>query len=542
MQHKGLQKFLHTLGVDESERPRFWRMGYLFLLLSAGFEIGKIGRDTFFITRVGPEQIPYMYLFIALGVFVLSAIYSRFLATKKRDRLMMGIQAGGFLFSAGFWYVVQFSPGAWEYSPHVLYCVTEAFVLFTTMHYWTFANDIFSANEGKRFFPLLGGAGILGTILGGIITNLVAHYLSASYLLLSWALLLLITLQFTERLRKMASSARAEAREAAAAAPPEPAPKENALLQIWREPLIRTLTFMAFPMWIIIYVVDFSFFSTLNRTFPDQDQLAGFLGAFISFCSVVGLLLQFVFTPRLIRHFGVSAASLVYPLTLTIGTTSLLIFTLMPESEAGSLQFGGLVMLVLFARFCDVGIYYSVYDSTAQLLYYAVPERLRAQSRAFVSGLIFPVSIMLAGVLILSFRALGEPIYNVAFVGLAMAFLLVVLALNVTPDYLKALLGRIAKQNEEERLEMLDEIAKVSESDTYYVLLQSITSHDQAEADFAVSQIQAMDVRDMFIDLEEIVGDIAPRTLEKLVPPLAARMDPEATHFIEKARARMAAA
>jgi hypothetical protein len=273
------------------------------------------------------------------------------------------------------------------------------------------------------------------------------------------------------------------------------------LRRVWAQPLLRTLTFMALPMWIIIYTIEFSYFDTASRVFTDQDALAGFLGSVVSIAAAVGFVLQFSVTPWLLRRVGVGVTSLVYPSTLTLGAISLLIFSLFPESTATSLPLVGIALFVVFARLCDVAFFFSVHDAAQQLLLYAVPHALRDRARVMMHAVIIPVSIAAAGGCLIAVRRLAEPTHNIAFMGITLSFLLMVLALGIAPEYLAALVSHMTPGPSEHREQVLEEIAKLPTNDARYVLMQSITSRDLDEARFAVERL-------FLIKDEELLNDI----------------------------------
>jgi hypothetical protein len=254
-------------------------------------------------------------------------------------------------------------------------------------------------------------------------------------------------------------------------------------------------------MWIIVYIIEYTYFGTANRVFPDQNALAGFLGLVVSAGAAIGLVLQFTVTPWMLRRFGVGTTAMVYPSTLTLGAIALLLFSLVPASTAPSLPLVGIALLVVFARLCDVAFFFSVHDAAQQLLLYAVPSALRDKGRVLMSAIVAPASIAGAGGLLIYFRSLGEPTHNVAFVAISLAFLLMVLALSITPEYLSALLANIHPGATAHREQVLGEIAKLEVNDARYVLLQSLTSRDMEEAKFAVERL-------FHIKDEELINDM----------------------------------
>ncbi|MCE9599602.1 MAG: HEAT repeat domain-containing protein [Spirochaetia bacterium] len=280
---------------------------------------------------------------------------------------------------------------------------------------------------------------------------------------------------------------------------------------VWSVPLLRTLTYMTIPMWLVIYIIEFHYYRTMNSVFDNQDELTGFLGLFVSFCSICGFMLQVLFTGRMLQRFGVGATLLIYPFSLTIGTVSLIFFSLFPPTAHHGLM--NVTILVALSRFCDIAIYFSIFDSASQLLYNSLPDEKRGQGRAFIAGIVMPLSTAVAGGLLLWTNNSSEPMHNIAFIGLNLAFLLVVVALNVNSDYLKALLFNLNSRDMDLRSQAMSEFGKLEDTETRFVLLQSVSSPDADSALFALDMLKntAEGHEELVEDLCEAIGTVQPR-------------------------------
>lgn len=482
-----------AIEVRPHERRRFWLFAQAFFLVSAGIEFGRIGRDSYFLTTAGVAAVPMMYVYTALVMVVAAPIYDRLVHRLSPARLMAVMQVSGGVACTVAWAWIAFVPSQPPAFAHLLYPAVEGYLLFLLMHFWKFANTAFDAWEGKRLFPFLGGAGLMGALVAGGLSRLLSGTVGAEHLFGVWAMCLLATLPLTGAVGRAA----AETVGTPMAAP------EARLADVIRQPLLRTLSYMALPMWIIIYIIEYTYFETATRVFQDQDQLAGFLGMIVSLSAAIGLLMQFTLTPRLLGRVGVGATCLVYPAMLTAGTIALLIFSLFPGSSAERLPLAGIALLVVFARLCDLAFFFSVHDSSQQLLFYGVPEALRDKARVLMQAVVSPISFASAGGILMVFAARGEPEHNLAFVAIVLAFLLMVIGMSITPEYLQSLLAHLDPAKVGERAEVLGEIARLEKNDARYVLLRSVTSGDLDEALFAIDHLFSMKDPDLIEDILE---------------------------------------
>lgn len=489
--------------------PRVKITAMTFFILTLGIELGRIGRDSYFLTTEGPSKIPYMYLFMAVLMLVASGTYSMVVDKIRRDIFMKYLIGAGVIFTFAVGLILRFQIKV-PLFPFLVFCVVETYILFSFMHFWNYMNNVFDSKEGKSVFPLIGATGLLATIFGGITAKLIVGYIGANSLFFLWSGLLLACLPLVGKIRYAVLNAghTGDTLVDLDSQMSEHKLGLDSMGKIAKIPLIRTIIYMSFPLWIIIYLVEFNYYGTMNRVYPNQNDLAGFLGVFTSIASFVGLILQLTLTPWMLRVLGVGAASMVYPFSLTIGALSLLLFTMFPEALGSNLQIYGIALFVVFARFCDITIYYSVYESTSQLIYYAIPEYLRGKSRALISGVVMPMAMALAGGLLIYFEHLHEPIYNIAFVGLTCSFGLLVFSLKLTPDYLRSMLHSINPDDLKYREEVQKEILKLEVSDVRYVLLGAITSNVKAEALFAIEKLLEKKDGELFEDIDEVAEQV----------------------------------
>ncbi|PCJ56014.1 MAG: hypothetical protein COA79_20085 [Planctomycetota bacterium] len=497
------------------DKPKVISFLLLFLFSIMGIEFIRIARDSYFLSTVGAQYIPYMFTFMACSMLVASGIYSVVVDKFSRLKLLIIINVMGIILSSSLYVILEILKIEIEYLPFIVYCLVETYVMFNIIHLWNYINTVFDQWEGKTVFPLLGGAGLMGTFIGGGFISMIVHFSNANTLFICWSVLLILIIFIAIKCQnKVTVKKRGQATMMFIKKQDDDFEKAT-IKDIWKQPLIKTLTYMVFPMWIIINIIEYYYYDKMSVTFKGND-LAFFLGAFVSIASLTGLILQFSLTPWLLKKFGVGSTSMIYPFSLTIACSSLCIFSLFPGATGTDFTIWSFVILIPLSRFCDVAIYYSVYESSAELLYYGVPDNLRSKAKSFISGTVVPLATALSGVGLILLVKYEEPIYNVAFLGICLSFVLIVFGLNLTPDYLKSLLSNIKPSDHLRRQEVLNEIGKLDLSDTRYVMLDAITSDDHLEAEFAFKKLTEIKDDELVEDITEIMHRIQPEILTQL--------------------------
>ena len=498
-------------------------MALLFFLLMVGWGFGRAGRDAFFIVEAGPEKLPYMYIINAVLMVAFSALYAKVVDRLRRHSFLIYQLIG---FAAAVIALRLLVPFRFGWMPYAIFSLSEVITLFFFMHFWTYANDIFDPREGKRIFPLVGGAGLMGNVLGSALTKPVVELTGTVDLLVVWVATMLISIPATLFVNRSAEAADLGAAESSGE---ERLSFRESVASVWSIKLIRTLTFLSLPMWLTVYFVDFQFFLAMDEVFTDQDALSGFLGIFNGITSLLGFAIQMFITTRLIKRFGVGTAVLAHPLAVTLGSVGLVVRSFLPVAAPRLFSFRG--MSAVFAKFSDNALFYSVGESATQLLYNAVPEEKRGQSRAFVAGTVEPLFTAVAGAALIVFTAVALPVQVLAVVTLLVSLTWVLLTRKVKADYISALVNNLSSLDIDIQSAAFAELSRHTDSSSMEILTEAAKSSDSVVARFALDLIRDSGSDDaakaLLSDIDTFNQKILPHAIETLSEMECAYLLPE---------------
>lgn len=474
-------------------------VGGLFFLIMLGLAFGRIGRDALFIQKVGAEGLAIIYICNALLMTLISVVYARVYDRVSRISFLIGLLLLAAAIVCTLRYLLEFDR-VWLY--YLLYIVTESIILLIPLHFWTFANEIFDPRQGKRIFPLLGAAGLVGTIAGGVSTGLFSDRIGTiNLLLVSAAVLLLacpLALYFRLRFGRISpfGIGRADASSL----------REN-FSSIWNIPLVRTLCYMSVPMWLTVYLIDYQFFLALEETFHSRDAMSTALGVVQGVTSGLGLIFQIFLTSRLIRLLGLGRAVMIFPFSMGLGSLGMILRLFIPAG-LGSGVFGLRFIPAFFARISDEAVVYSIGDSANQLLYHSIVEEWRGHARAFISGAMEPGSIALAGLLLLAYDALEIPHFFLPFLSLLFVVPWLFFGWRIRADYTNALVGNLSSHNIDAQNHALTELAVRKDPRASRRLIASLESEDEQVGLMAVDILansgSQSDLREMAGALDRI--------------------------------------
>jgi AAA family ATP:ADP antiporter len=146
----------------------------------AFYSVLKVVRDTLILTESGAEVKSYSAAGQAALLLVVVPLYGAFASRVNRLKLVCGVT----LFFASH-LVVFYALGAAGVRIGVPFFLWAGiFNLVVISQFWAFANDLFTADRGRRLFPVIGIGASLGALVGAGLTALNFKELGAFRLML----------------------------------------------------------------------------------------------------------------------------------------------------------------------------------------------------------------------------------------------------------------------------------------------------------------------------------------------------------------------
>lgn len=416
-----------TIDIRRGERRRTLIMfSYLFLLLSSYYMLKSMTRS-FFLVHQGATQLPIVYMLVAFVVGVVAAIYAKYSAKIRLNRLIN--YSTGFLIAnlILFWRLLSIDlQASWLY--YCFYIWVSIYGVLTTTQFWLLANYLFNAREAKRLFPILTVGAILGGIFGGYITRVLVKQIGGTANL---ALCCMALLGLSLMLVNLAWRCKDDSQERAAKKSSPAA--EGGFVQVVSEvfALIRNSRHLAFLMGIIAMTVmvsqiaDFQFNTYASKEITQTDDLTEFLGLWLSNLSLISLIFQIVFAGLIIRKFGVGVTIIFLPVAMMFA--SLWVFV------------GYGLLSVLTLKISDGAFRYSINKVGIELLFLPIPTEVKKKTKAFVDMFADRLARGIAGILLLVFYTwLGLSVAQISLVTLALVAVWVALGLAMRREYVNS--------------------------------------------------------------------------------------------------------
>ncbi|WP_340102748.1 Npt1/Npt2 family nucleotide transporter [Rhodohalobacter sp. 8-1] len=370
--------------VRENEwKPVFLMVGLHFLLMVVLYFL-KPARDSLFLVETGPDQLPIVYIVLALVSLPITYLVSDVLA-RFPTRQVIGYVLGFLTLNLMLlrWLFLFDHPLIYM----AFYIWVGIFGILVISLFWLLANSIFDAAQSKRLFSLLTLAAIVGSIFGSQASSLVVSYtpvitedlLYISIGILCFAVLILYFIPGvnSENDRKGRPESRITGNDKTPSAVKTVVGSKYQLLIAG----IIGLTTIATTF------TDYQFKALSFNAYPETENLTAFIGTFYAGISLASLGIQVLFSSGIIKKFGVAGAVLTRPLGMMLGG---LLMAVEPV----------LASVVLLNGF-DSATRYSIDKTGRELLFLPLSQHIKERTKLFIDLFVDRFSRGLSGAILL---------------------------------------------------------------------------------------------------------------------------------------------
>jgi ATP:ADP antiporter, AAA family len=361
---------------DGEWRALLWSAGYFFLLL-CGFFILRPVRETMGIAR-GFEVLPWLMTGTLLAMLVANPVFAALISRLPRRRF---IPITYRFFAANllvFWALLWLSPeGSRVWLGYAFYIWLSVYNLFAVSIFWAVMSDIFSSEQSKRLFGLIGIGGTSGAICGALAVTVLAGGLSVGSLGIAIHMehLLLAGVVFIEgAVRCVKQLTRLAGMESTGRRDPGPGALEG----------LRLVARSPYLLLICAYTLLFTVLSTylyleqgriIAAAAPSSAERAAIFARIDLLANALTLCVQVFLTGRVLSRLGVAAALGLLPLVSAVGFAWLW--------AAPSL--GVLIAFQILRR----GLHHGISRPAREVLYTVVTPDARYKSKSFIDTFIY---------------------------------------------------------------------------------------------------------------------------------------------------------
>lgn len=369
--------------VRKSERERFRFFFLLSGFLVLGQTLGLVGAESLLLSELGASVLPMAFVLASLVTVMLSLLYAFGVDRARNDNYFVQILAFFAVIISACTLCAIHVPALKTAGLVALFCLYYANFAVCTNHFWTFTADFFDSLQAKRLFPLFTVGASLGGLTGGVVAGFVAGLESGAQQLLwgwvaSFALAAFWLRSHRGALRRWGPLEIEESDETSMDG------MKSSIRFLRTSRLGKLLVLSALFMVTSLFVSQYLYSGLFVAAHPEPDELAKFFGIFLACANGLELILEVAVTPKLLSRFGIANANLFHPL-LTLA------------SFVG-LGVAPSVYSAIFARLNRETLENAVGAPVRNLLFNALPARLRGRMRAFLEGMVVYSGMAFAGI------------------------------------------------------------------------------------------------------------------------------------------------
>lgn len=411
------EKINRLLNVSNQEWPRIFIAWSLTFLARIGFIIGGSVLLAVFLSRIGIELLPGLFLMNALFMMVGAFVFRKLVHHFRRELLITSIVIASAVALLLSIYLLERNTTLF----FIFFLLAESiFLSQLNILVSLFNEELFSPLESQRTFPIVESAETIGGITGGLCLSLFAADIPTYKFILFWVLLLLailpIVLLFNSKTMQVPRLNEGEVK-------PHKKLSEG-FSEIKKIPFLKALMLVVVLHWGIINVLEFQYTKAIQQDVYSQEEdtlvlhensevqlaeesdrsaeeeyqhlIAQKLGTLHLIFNSAALFMQLIFASRIITFLGVSSTMLIHPLVTLL---NLIFMTLRFNFFSAAMTRGSYELTGI--------LYKNSYDSS----YYSIPHSMRTDMKEWMQGVMKPLGAMIGTLvmIVLAFTLKGAP-------------------------------------------------------------------------------------------------------------------------------------
>jgi len=401
----------------------------VFLLLCA-YYIMKPVREALILAGGGAELKSYMSAGQTFLLLFTVPLYARLASRLPRRRLLNGVTLFFAVCLAVFYALAHTGVPLGI----VFFLWIGIFNVSIIAQFWSFANDLYTPEQGKRLFAIVAFGGSAGAMVGPRVTGALIETIGPYQLLVVAGGVLLLSLVFTNAVDGMARRRRDDAATGTAGAAPEEEPmgKSGAYRLVFgNRYLLSVALLILFLNWVnttgeyILGRVVTQAAEAAAAADPSIDvtrRIGKFYADFFGVVNFVGLVVQLLLVSRILKYFGVRVALLILPLIAAVGY--------------GFAAFAPVIGIIRWAKTAENATDYSLQNTLRGVLFLPTTREEKYKAKQAIDTIFVRAGDVLSALLVFAgTQLLAFGTRDFALVNLVLVAVWVFLAIRIGRDY-----------------------------------------------------------------------------------------------------------
>lgn len=438
---KGLYK---ALNIESGEETIVLLLILQSIFLGTFYGTFDISAHALFLNIFEPEMIPKAYIISGVVGIIMTSIYSRLQARMKFSTfvrfnlitvaILTMLMRLGYLLTDSQWHTF------------LVFVMMGPLNIITLLGFWGTVGRIFTLRQGKRLFGLIDTGQIVGIILSSYAIPLLLslHFATKDLLFISSVSILIaffVQMIISGKVnieQKQEKTARAEK-------------EDYGFFSLFKSRYITLMSLFVVFLVVVTFFVHYSFLAVTKEKYPDNIDLAAFLGYFTGTLMIFSLLIKTFVYGRLLKTYGLKLALILSPMLILFFTIIAAFIGGFFGYTAAAASFTFFFLIISVSKLFAKSLHDSIVAPSLKILYQSLDSRIRFNVQASVDGTINEISALSSGLILFGIGSL-------AFLGLIhfTYFLIIVLvawtfiSFRLYKGYKKSLNDSLARYQETE--------------------------------------------------------------------------------------------
>jgi HEAT repeat protein/ATP/ADP translocase len=405
-----MSKINQILNVSSREWPRIIVVWSMMFLTRFGFIVGWSVLVATFLSKVGVNWLPALFLANASLVMLGTLFYRRIIHLVKRELLITFTVLGAAAFLLTSILFIHSNTTLF----FTLLLIAESVLLAQlTILLSLFNEEIFTPLESQRTFPIIESAETIGGIAGGLMLSLLANSVPSYKFIIIWAIAIILILPIVLKYNSNTMDVPKLEKE-------KPKKITKSLCKnikgLTKSPFVKGLALIVILHWGMMNMVEFQYTKAIHQDvysvqeetlvldehsggvvlstegFTEEQaehyehQITQKLGFLHMVFNAVALLIQLVLASRIITSIGIVSTMLLHPIITILNMLGL------------TLRFGFMTAALTRGSYELTGLLFKdSYDSS----YYAIPHDKRDDVKELMQGIMKPFGAILGTIAII---------------------------------------------------------------------------------------------------------------------------------------------
>ena len=431
-------KFL-KIGPGEGKKVLIFFI--LAALIQAGVVLGVSVADGLFLTKLGVEKLPQVFIAMPMVMIIAVPIFDYVLNSLGINKVLsftlLLLFLGGMAFAG--WLQLVKDDGDTSLVVYSLKLYSYLWFIITYTLYWNFVGEYFYLLDAKRLYPILSGGLTFGGVFGGGLVGYYGKLFPPSFFLSIWSVLvvfaLLIFLFIIKNYRKTTEDDFNESKYSLKSF-------GGNLKFIVSSRFAILINLVFFSGIILATLAEYQYSSVFSKN-KSEEELISFFGLMFSLASGLNFFINFFIFSRLVHWVGVRNMALIYPCVIAVVFG---VFALYESTHTAFLLF-----------FAIQSILISVDLNNWNFIYRAFRTSLQKTIRLFTEGIVDPFATCLAGAFLIVSNVMDFNSTKVSMVALGISSLHIFFAFALKNNYL----GAVVEALKEEGFELFQSLSSM---------------------------------------------------------------------------------